>query len=179
MKIILLSLVLVSVAAGPALSQYTHQPYAGQQERAIKALDPTRIDGLRNGAGLGYAKAAELNGWPGPLHALELREALDLSSDQIATMEHLRRKMLAEAQPLGRELIAAERALDDLFAADQADPAAIDTVIAQAAEIEGRLRAVHLRTHIEAKPVLSRHQLVRYAKLRGYTHGAQHKGHGG
>lgn len=38
--------------AGPASPA---QPYAGLQERPIKALDPQRVDDLLAGRGLGYA----------------------------------------------------------------------------------------------------------------------------
>src|ERR1043166_1905183 len=43
-------------------------PYAGQQSREIKSLSDQEIDGLKNARGLGLAKAAELNGYPGPRH---------------------------------------------------------------------------------------------------------------
>ena len=42
-------------------------PYAGQQTRAIKALSDDDIAALRAGEGMGMAKAAELNGYPGPV----------------------------------------------------------------------------------------------------------------
>jgi hypothetical protein len=47
-------------------------PYAGQQTRTIKALPDDEIPALRNGEGMGVAKAAELNGYPGPIHVLAL-----------------------------------------------------------------------------------------------------------
>lgn len=47
-------------------------PYAGQQTRTIKALSDDEIAALRNGEGMGMAKAAELNGYPGPIHVLSL-----------------------------------------------------------------------------------------------------------
>lgn len=172
-----LALIAVLASADGALAQHVHQPYAGQQDRAIKALDAGRIEGLRNGAGLGYAKAAELSGWPGPLHVLELADQLDLSPDQVAAMEQLRADMLAQAQPLGLQLIEAERALEALFTSSDADPQAVAAATAQAARIEGRLRAVHLQAHLKTKPVLSSHQLTRYADLRGYIGTAAHGEH--
>jgi hypothetical protein len=54
-------------------------PYAGQLTRSIKALSPEDIDELRKGAGMGLAKAAELNGYPGPLHVLALTTELRLT----------------------------------------------------------------------------------------------------
>lgn len=154
------------------------QPYAGQETRAVKALSPEDVTGLRAGAGLGYAKAAELNGWPGPAHALEMRDRLDLSAEQIAELEALRADMLARTMPLGEELIAAEGALDRLFAEGDPSASAVEAATASIAAIEGRLRAAHLVTHLRTAPVLTRHQTMLYARERGYD-GGGHAGHGG
>lgn len=48
-------------------------PYTGQQARPIKALSDAEIAALRKGEGMGMAKAAELNGYPGPVHASRRR----------------------------------------------------------------------------------------------------------
>ena len=50
--------------------------YAGQQSREIKALSDQEVKDLQAGAGMGMAKAAELNRYPGPMHALELADQL-------------------------------------------------------------------------------------------------------
>ena len=47
-------------------------PYAGQQARAIKSLSDEDIAALLKGEGMGMAAAAELNGYPGPAHVLQL-----------------------------------------------------------------------------------------------------------
>jgi len=154
-----------------------NQPYAGQETRAVKALAPETVDGLLAGAGLGYAKAAELNGWPGPLHALELRDELALTEEQVATLEALRADMIARTVPLGRDLLAAEQALDDLFAKGDPSPQAVAAATARIAAIEGRLRAAHLVTHLSAAPVLTPHQAMLYSRARGYGDG--HAGHDG
>lgn len=167
-------LVLASLLALPALADTA--PYAGQDARVIKALSPERIEGLRAGAGLGYAKAAELNGWPGPLHALELAEPLALNADQRAGITAIREAMLAEAKPLGEELIAAETALDALFADGTPDIARITEATAEVGAIEAALRAVHLAAHIDVKPLLTKHQRMIYAKRRGYDD--DHGNHG-
>jgi len=54
-------------------------PYAGQQTWTIKALSEDEIAALRNGEGMGMAKAAELNGYPGPIHVLALVAQLGLT----------------------------------------------------------------------------------------------------
>jgi hypothetical protein len=59
------------------------QPYAGLQNRSIKTLSDQQIEDLTAGRGMGLALAAELNGYPGPIHAIELAEQLHLSPEQL------------------------------------------------------------------------------------------------
>ena len=66
---------------GAALAQVS--PYAGQQTREIKALSAQEIDDLLNARGMALAKAAELNGYPGPRHSLELADKLGFSPEQL------------------------------------------------------------------------------------------------
>lgn len=167
-------LVFASLLALPALADTA--PYAGQDAREIKALSPERMEGLRAGAGLGYAKAAELNGWPGPLHALELADALSLDADQRADIQAIRQAMLAKARPLGEALIDAEAALDALFAEAAPDPEEIAEATGRIGTIDAALRAVHLAAHLDVKPLLTKHQRMIYARHRGYDDG--HEGHG-
>ena len=72
MKTWMTALVAVLVGAAPAAWPQTHQPYAGLQARPVKALSDQQIADLRAGRGMGLALAAELNGYPGPMHVLEL-----------------------------------------------------------------------------------------------------------
>jgi hypothetical protein len=65
--------------ASPALAQ---QPYAGLQNRSIKSLSDQQIADLNAGRGMGLALAAELNGYPGPMHAIELASDLHLSPER-------------------------------------------------------------------------------------------------
>ncbi|MCP4935580.1 MAG: hypothetical protein GY927_15590, partial [bacterium] len=57
--------------------------YAGQEKRMIKSLSADDIAELQKGAGWGLAKAAELNGVPGPAHLLELKHEIVLTPEQI------------------------------------------------------------------------------------------------
>ena len=167
---------ILMTGVAPAQAQQA-SPYAGEEQRAIKALSAADVQGLQEGAGLGYARTAELNGWPGPLHALELRDALSLTAAQAKRMEILRREMKAEAVPLGRQLIEAERALDTLFASGTPSPEDVMAATARIGEIEGRLRAVHLVAHLRAASVLTRHQTMLYGRARGYSDPQGHDGH--
>jgi hypothetical protein len=85
------------------------------QVRPIKALSDNEVTDLRAGRGMGLALAAELNGYPGPSHVLELDDKLDLSSEQKDQIQGLFDSMKAEAMPLGAKLIDREAALDRQF----------------------------------------------------------------
>ncbi len=108
-----------SVATESATTSTKASPYAGAQLRDIKSLSSTDVVSLQNGAGMAYAKAAELNGYPGPSHVLELAAALQLTSDQRSATEKLILEHKAKARELGGQLISAERALDSAFALKQ------------------------------------------------------------
>ena len=96
---------------GLAAAQHRHQhqqtqpPYAGLQQRAVKALSEQQLSDLRAGRGMGLALAAELNGYPGPVHVLELADQLQLSDAQRHRMRELTDQMKAEAVPVGEKLI--------------------------------------------------------------------------
>src|SRR5262249_12751906 len=88
---VILSVVLPVLTMAPAAAQHDHapampnppaSPYAGMEHRALKALSEQQIVDLKAGRGMGLALAAELNGYPGPAHVLELADALHLSDDQ-------------------------------------------------------------------------------------------------
>src|SRR3712207_8367990 len=89
--------------------------YAGFEQRAIKALSEQQIADLRAGRGMGLALPAELNGYPGPIHVLELAGPLGLTEAQTRRMWDLHAAMRAEAISLGERLIAQEAALDHHF----------------------------------------------------------------
>ena len=161
-------------------------PYAGEQERRVKALSPEREQGLKAGAGLGYAMAAELNGHAGPKHVLELAAELELTAEQRPTVEASFERMRIEAVALGEQIVAAEEELDRRFAHRHLDEAKLAELTGRIAELEGRLRFVHLRAHLETDAILSETQRALYVELRGYggpggghPHGAPpHGGHG-
>ena len=147
----------------------TSSPYAGQATAAIKALSPAEVDDLLAGRGMGFAKAAELNHYPGPRHVLDLGAALALTPEQREATERLFAGMQAAARDLGRRLVAAEAALDALFAAGRADEAAVARQVGEIARLEGALRATHLSAHLEMRRLLAPEQVALYGRLRGYV----------
>ncbi len=163
------SIILALLTVALPASANSPTPYAGQHLRPLKALSAGEIDDLRNGRGMGLAKAAELNSYPGPAHVLELQGALSLTPSQIERTERLRARMTREAAALGESILQAEAALDRLFGEGKADAAAVERASVEIGTLQGRLRAVHLNTHIEMKALLSADQISAYDRLRGYS----------
>ena len=147
--------------------------YAGQHTREIKALSPSDIQAYLSGQGMGLAKAAELNHYPGPKHVLELADALQLTEQQRTQTQVIFDAMRQEAIQLGRQLIQAERHLDHLFSAQIVTEDALQEATQTIADYHGKLRHVHLRAHLAQRRVLNTEQLKHYDHLRGYTNPAQ------
>ncbi len=158
----------LGLTALPAQAQPA-QPYAGMQTRAVKALSPDQIADLKAGRGMGLALAAELNGYPGPSHVLELASELSLTDAQRARTKELFAAMKAETAPLGETLIAEEAALDQKFAERSITPASLDASTAAIGLTQAHLRAAHLKYHLSMLHVLTPEQVHHYAELRGYT----------
>jgi Spy/CpxP family protein refolding chaperone len=143
-------------------------PYAGEQAREIKSLSTSDVDNLRKGAGMGYAKAAELNGYPGPMHVLELAQPLQLSAEQRDATEKLMAQHKAKARDLGAQLVDAERALDTAFATKQIDAKRISELTQRIGVLQATLRGEHLQTHLAQTALLNAQQITSYQSLRGY-----------
>lgn len=143
--------------------------YAGQEGREIKALSNQDIEGYLSGKGMGYAKAAELNHFPGPRHVLDLSQELHLTEDQVKQTRAIFNAMEKEAVHLGAHLIEKERELDEKFADKSIDMRTLSDIVAELGVLEGKIRRVHLKAHLEQRKILNDHQVLRYAELRGYT----------
>ena len=156
-------------AIGTCLPAIGASPYAGEQSREIKALSPQEVVQLREGAGMGFAKAAELNRYPGPMHALEHADALRLTDAQRDALQALMTRHKAEARALGARVLELEGELDALFASGKASAAAVDALLGRLAETSARLRGSHLKTHLETTALLTPGQVDRYVEVRGYA----------
>lgn len=171
-----LTLALLSPATAGA--QMHQQPYGTLKDRPIKALSAEDIVGLRAGRGMAMALPAELNRYPGPMHALEHEAALGLTAEQKEALGRQMAVMRASAVALGESIIAREAELEALFRSGAVDAAGIDRLTTEIAALYGRLRAVHLRTHLDTRETLSEAQLATYQTVRGYdaaTPGPAHK----
>jgi Spy/CpxP family protein refolding chaperone len=175
MKLSVIAAVALPMLAGsdaPAAS-----PYAGQQEREIKALSSQDVEAYLAGQGMGFAKAAELNGYAGPKHVLELASELSLTEEQRTRTEVLFASMQSAARSLGRELVDQERNLDQLFASKAVTQQSLRKSLDRIAAVQSRLRATHLRAHLKQAAILTSEQNALYTRLRGYGHAQGHHAH--
>jgi len=156
---------------------FAASPYVGQDAREIKALSESEVADLLAGKGMGYAKAAELNGYPGPAHVIELAAQLQLTPEQLNRTRDIHARMEAAAKAAGASLVAAERELDVLFRSHTVTSELMATALKQIAEAEARVRGAHLAAHIEQTSVLSPEQITQYSELRGYRGATRHLDH--
>jgi Spy/CpxP family protein refolding chaperone len=160
-------------AAGIGLSAQAengHQssPYAGEGSRAISSLSAQDVSDLLAGKGWGFAKPAELNGYPGPLHVLQLDEKLKLTEEQRIKIQAVFDRMAADARQTGVKFVEAERALDAAFKSHAMDEATLRQRVEAAEALRAELRRIHLAAHLETTPILTPEQRHAYVTLRGY-----------
>lgn len=181
-RLIALAMLLVGIAGPSFAADNAKAPYSGQQNRAVKAYSDEEVVALLNGDGMGMAKSAELNGYPGPAHVLALADELKLGSQQRQQVQAIFDRMKAAAKLLGAELVERERRLDGLFASGAITPEGLSAATVEIAELQGRLRTVHLSAHVETRVLLNPSQNARYEQLRGYgdpqSPGEHHHHHG-
>ncbi len=162
-------LITLMVCSSLLSAQSLHISYADQRGEEVKTLSANEIQGLLNGDGMGMAKAAELNHFPGPRHVLDLASQLQLSETQRNKAQEIYDRMHDEAVRLGKAILQKEEELDHLFNKDEVDSNKLRTLAMEIARLRGELRLVHLLAHLEMKPVLSREQIEKYDELQGYS----------
>jgi Spy/CpxP family protein refolding chaperone len=143
-------------------------PYAGQQSREIKALSAEDVQGYLSGKGMGLAKAAELNGYPGPSHVLGLSNELALSQKQEQQTRELFKQMEARSSSIGKQIVEEEQALNDLFASKTVTPQLLANATVRIGQLQGQFRDAHLEAHISQAAILTPEQIAKYHVLRGY-----------
>jgi Spy/CpxP family protein refolding chaperone len=173
-------LLAVAAVAGLTVSATADavSPYAGEEHRAISTLSDSDVADLLGGKGWGFAKPAELNGYPGPAHVLQLEDRLGLTAEQRTKVEAIFARMAADARSAGARFIEAERAVDAAFKAGTVDAAMVKERIEAAEALRAELRRIHLAAHLETAPILTAEQRHAYITLRGYDMQTL-SGHGG
>ena len=146
----------------------TPSAYRTLLDTEIRGIDSNTIEGYLSGEGMGMALPAELNGYPGPRHVLDLANDLALDNEQQEQMQGLFDDMRSEAIELGKSILSEEAELEQAFREQTADEDFLQAQLNQIGELEARLRYVHLRAHLAAADILSHDQVMLYNSLRGY-----------
>jgi Spy/CpxP family protein refolding chaperone len=163
----------------PLAASAVDRPYEGLEAREIKALSPEEIAALEAGQGFSQALSAELNGFPGPRHVIDLAGDLDLTPEQRAAIESLFRDMQAEAIAAGRAVLAGEAELEAAFRRGELSEEELAAMAEEIGRQRGVLRGIHLKYHLRTKALMSPHQVALYNAARGYGGHAGHGGHMG
>ena len=129
---------------------------------------PADHPGLESGEGMGMAKYAELNGYPGPRHVLELANELELTEEQKMATENIFDKMKSEAVKKGEKVISIEEEFHDLIISGKAAKEAVMKMSAEIGQLRGELRAVHLTGHLRMMEIMNQEHIHRYMQLRDY-----------
>jgi hypothetical protein len=172
MRILGFAVILISALTTTAIAEeQLHSPYREQFQSGLRGLSAKEIGELRAGIGMGLARAAELNGSPGPRHVLDAIEAgqLPATSDQATQIRAIFDKMQRDAQRVGGEIIAEEQRLEAAFHSSTIDDTNLGRRVARIATLQGELRRIHLSAHVATRAILSEAQVNRYNDLRGYA----------
>ncbi len=161
---------LLAMVSMPATAQHAHEPssYAHSRGSEVASLTDEEVRALRHGEGMGLARAAELNHFPGPRHLLDLVSELGLSDAQVRRVRAIHDRMKSRAVVKGEDIIMAEKHLAGLFASGDPSAREMTRVTEHLGAMRGQLQAIHLLAHIEAARELSTGQIREYDRLRGY-----------
>ncbi len=161
---------LIAVVSMPTKAQHVHasSSYAHSRGAEVVSLTDDEVRALRQGEGMGLARAAELNHFPGPRHLLDLASDLGLSDAQVQRIRAIHDRMKSQAVAKGEDIIVAEKHLADLFASGDPSARKMTRVTEHLGAMRGQLQAIHLLAHIEAARELSAGQIREYDRLRGY-----------
>lgn len=169
---ITLAVVALFLSLTPVYS--AESPYAGLEQREIKALSKKQVAGYLAGEGMRLALPGELNGYPGPRHVLEMESRIGLSVSQREEVKKIFDEMESRAIVLGQKIVAAEAALDTAFSNGVINSELLNRATSEIGILQGQLRAVHLEAHLETRALLTDNQIEKYVELRGYHH-SSHK----
>lgn len=161
-------IVLLSFSVNLLYAQH-HSHGFSESGNKIKALTSEQINGYLTGEGMGLAKVAELNHYPGPKHVLDLAEKLNLTQSQIDSTKKIFNSMKEKAVRIGEIIVEKEKLLDQLFNNNKADEESVEILVNEIAQYQGELRLAHIKAHIQQKSILTPEQISLYDKLRGYA----------
>lgn len=143
-------------------------PYVEQLDSPVRGLSFEEVDNLLNGQGAGYARTAELNGYPGLRHVLDLSSQLNLSFQQEKEIQAAFEQMKSQVKSIGETIVSKEQKLSKAFASREITNTELEKQTSELAELYGELRKTHLQAHLQINPLLSTKQIKKYNQIRGY-----------
>ncbi|MDP8923129.1 MAG: DUF305 domain-containing protein [Chloroflexota bacterium] len=157
--------------ADSAMAGRERSPHAGtfDPNSTIRALTPSEIADIRAGAGAGLARAAELNGYPGPRHVLDLADRLGLSEEQRLAVQGVYDRMAATAPAAGQRFLDAQARLEEDLRAGTLTTEVLPTRITEAGQLQSALQSIHLEAHLATAAILTPEQIAAYDDARGYV----------
>jgi Spy/CpxP family protein refolding chaperone len=135
---------------------------------------PSDREGLLNGEGMGQAMYAEMNGFPGPKHVLDLADTLKLTPAQREAVQEFFDEMKGKSRELGKKIVELEEQLISKFQSGIQSETEIATLSEHLGTLRGQLRSLHLIAHLKTRRVLTEEQIILYKKLRGLNDAPQH-----
>jgi Spy/CpxP family protein refolding chaperone len=147
-----------------------HAPGTGENPHRRLATAQEEFDRvIAAGRGGGLAFAADQNGYPGPLHVLELKVHLRLTAEQEQRMDELVTSMFEASRPRSAALLDAEARLRAVFAKGAADEGSVRAAVIEVERARAELRLVHLLTHLQSRALLSAERRRVYHEARWST----------
>ncbi len=146
----------------------TESPYTNLTDRTIKALSAEETTSLLAGEGMGLALSAELNGFPGPRHVLDMADQLELRAEQLGSTQALFERMNIESKMMGERLVGLEQQLDQAFSNRSINEETLRNLTREIGQQRAALRATHLAAHLRMIEILDEGQVRSYNMLRGY-----------
>jgi uncharacterized protein (DUF305 family) len=148
-----------------------HSPYAAgfDAQARVRGLSPDEMQQIRAGEGAGFARAAELNGLPGPRHVLDLAAELGLSREQHDQIQAVYEGMRAEAMGVGQQYLSSHENLEQDLRARRLTTGGLAARHADVAALRAELELIHLRAHLMTADLLTEDQVTTYNRLRGYV----------
>lgn len=175
---ILICLVVLSSACGRSTSTGQAEGRSGGDAGhaghvhggAIRSLPGRDIVALAGGEGGGLAKIADLNGYPGPRHVLDMDAHLNLTTRQREQLRQVMSTMEADAKEVATRYLSALAQLEE---DTRQGSLSGDQFLKRYRAVEAlrtELGAVHLITHFKTKDLLTPAQVATYYKPQGQTH---------
>lgn len=169
MKKLIFVFIICLIGSINILAQNHTSQYAGEEQRDIKSLSAEDVEQLEAGKGWGLAKAAELNGVPGPSHILDMASEISLDENQEEQIKVVFHEMEKSAIIKGKELVKKEAELNRRFSKNEFSISSLKELTEEIGKIRGELMYIHLEAHLRSASILSEQQVSLYNELRGYN----------